>query len=100
MYTLTNTQTKWVAIAVAITISFCFLASLISFHYSMEQLESENKELWKQIGKLHQTNDELSIKIHMLAEKDLKSAKELDDVETLQRIQAQAIVDLRKVRKH
>jgi hypothetical protein len=66
----------------------------------MERLESENKELWKQIGKLHNVNDELTQRIHILAEKDLKSAKELDDVETLQRIQAQAIVDLRKVRKH
>jgi outer membrane murein-binding lipoprotein Lpp len=100
MYTLTNTQTKWVAIAVAITISSCFLASLISCHYGMEQLESENKELWKQIGKLHQTNDELSIKIHTLTERNIKASKELDDVEALQRIQAQAIFDLKKSKKH
>ena len=97
---MTNIQTKWVAIAVAITVSSCFLASLLSFHYSMEQIVSENKELWKQIGKLHQMNDELSIKIHVITERNLKASKELDDVEALQRIQAQAIFDLKKSKKH
>jgi len=97
---LTNIQTKWVAIAVAITVSSCFLASLLSFHYSMEQIASENKELWKQIGKLHQMNDELSIKIHVITERNFKASKEIDDIEALQRIQAQAIFDLKKSKKH
>ena len=97
---MSNTQTKWVAVAVAITVSSCFLASLISFHYSVEQLESENKELWKQVEKLHQTNDDLNQKIHVLAERNVKTAREIDEVEALQRMQAQAIFDLKKGKKN
>jgi hypothetical protein len=66
----------------------------------MEQLESENKELWKQIDKLHQANDDLNQKIHVLAERNVKTTKEIDDVEALQRIQAQAILDLKKGKKN
>jgi len=49
---LSNTQTKWIALAISIVVSLCFLAALVEFRSEMELMRRSQTDLQKQIEKL------------------------------------------------
>jgi hypothetical protein len=99
---LSNTQTKWIALAISIVVSLCFLAALVEFRSEMELMRRNQTDLQKQIEKLQLADIELNEqlrKAHSLSELNIK---EISEVQALQRKQGLDLESLKtkKIKKH
>ena len=99
---MSNTQTKWIALAISIVVSLCFLAALVEFRSEMELMRRSQTDLQKQIEKLQLADIELSEqlrKAHSLSELNIK---EISEVQALQRKQGLDLESLKtkKIKKH
>ena len=99
---MSNTQTKWIALAISIIVSLCFLAALIEFRGGMEQIRQSQIELQKQIEKLQLENTELSEQLKKSHSVSENTIKKLSEVQSLQRKQGLDLDDLKtkKNKKH
>ena len=99
---MSNTQTKWIALAISIIVSLCFLAALVEFRSEMELLRRSQADLQNQIEKLQLADSELNEqlrKAHSLSELNIK---EISEVQALQRKQGLDLESLKtkKTKKH
>lgn len=99
---MSNTQTKWIALAISIVVSLCFLAALVEFRSEMELLRRSQADLQNQIEKLQLADSELNEqlrKAHSLSELNIK---EISEVQALQRKQGLDLESLKtkKIKKH
>ena len=99
---MSNTQTKWIAFAISIVVSLCFLAALVEFRSEMELLRRSQADLQNQIEKLQLADSELNEqlrKAHSLSELNIK---EISEVQALQRKQGLDLESLKtkKIKKH
>ena len=93
---MTNTQTKWTALGIGITLSLTFLGTLIEFRHDMEMMERHNAELEKRIEKLQLADVEMQEKFRKMATVTLNMSQDIETVQALQRTQANEILDIKK----
>ena len=99
---MSNTQTKWIAIAISIIVSLCFLAALIEFRSEMELMHRSQMDLQKQIEKLQLDNIELHEQLRKAHSVSELNIKEISEVQSLQRKQGLDLESLKtkKTKKH
>ena len=99
---MSNTQTKWIAIAISIVVSLCFLAALIEFRSEMELMHRSQTDLQKQIEKLQLDNIELHEQLRKAHSVSEFNIKEISEVQALQRKQGLDLESLKtkKPKKH
>ena len=99
---MSNTQTKWIAIAISIVVSLCFLAALIEFRSEMELMHRSQTDLQKQIEKLQLDNIELHEQLRKAHSVSELNIKEISEVQALQRKQGLDLESLKtkKTKKH
>jgi hypothetical protein len=99
---LNNTQTKWIALAISIVVSLCFLAALVEFRSEMELMRRSQADLQKQIEKLQLADIELSEQLRKAHSVSELNIKEISEVQALQRKQGLDLESLKtkKIKKH
>ena len=99
---MSNTQTKWIALAISIVVSLCFLAALIEFRSEMELMHRSQTDLQKQIEKLQLDNIELHEQLRKAHSVSELNIKEISEVQALQRKQGLDLESLKtkKTKKH
>jgi len=99
---LSNTQTKWIALAISIVVSLCFLAALVEFRSEMELMRRSQTDLQKQIEKLQLDNIELNEQLRKAHSVSELNIKEISEVQALQRKQGLDLESLKtkKPKKH
>jgi hypothetical protein len=99
---LSNTQTKWIALAISIVVSLCFLAALIEFRSEMELIRRSQTDLQKQIEKLQLADIELNEQLRKAHSVSELNIKEISEVQALQRKQGLDLESLKtkKTKKH
>jgi uncharacterized protein YlxW (UPF0749 family) len=99
---LSNIQTKWIALAISIVVSLCFLAALVEFRSEMELMRRNQLDLQKQIEKLQLEDAELHEQLRKAYSVSELTVKEISEVQALQRRQGLDLNDLKtkKNRKH
>jgi hypothetical protein len=99
---LSNTQTKWIALAISIVVSLCFLAALVEFRSEMELMRRSQADLQKQIEKLQLADIELSEQLRKAHSVSELNIKEISEVQALQRKQGLDLESLKtkKTKKH
>ena len=99
---MSNIQTKWIALAISIVVSLCFLAALVEFRSEMELMRRNQLDLQKQIEKLQLEDAELHEQLRKAYSVSELTVKEISEVQALQRRQGLDLNDLKtkKNRKH
>ena len=99
---MSNTQTKWIALAISIVVSLCFLAALIEFRSEMELLRRSQIDLQNQIEKLQLADSELHEQLRKAHSVSELNIKEISEVQALQRKQGLDLESLKtkKIKKH
>ncbi len=99
---MNNTQTKWIALAISIVVSLCFLAALVEFRSEMELMRRSQADLQKQIEKLQLADIELSEQLRKAHSVSELNIKEISEVQALQRKQGLDLESLKtkKIKKH
>jgi len=99
---LSNTQTKWIALAISIVVSLCFLAALVEFRSEMELMRRSQTDQQKQIEKLQLDNIELNEQLRKAHSVSELNIKEISEVQALQRKQGLDLESLKtkKPKKH
>jgi hypothetical protein len=99
---LSNTQTKWIALAISIVVSLCFLAVLVEFRSDMELMRRSQTDLQKQIEKLQLEDIELHEQLRKAHSVSELNIKEISEVQALQRKQGLDLESLKtkKIKKH
>ena len=99
---MSNTQTKWIALAISIVVSLCFLAALVEFRSEMELMHRSQTDLQKQIEKLQLDNIELHEQLRKAHSVSELNIKEISEVQALQRKQGLDLESLKtkKTTKH
>lgn len=99
---MSNTQTKWIALAISIIVSLCFLAVLVEFRSEMELLRRSQIDLQKQIEKLQLEDSDLHEQLRKSHSVSELTIKELSEVQALQRKQGLDLDSLKtkKIKKH
>ncbi len=99
---MSNTQTKWIALAISIVVSLCFLAALVEFRSEMELMRRSQADLQKQIEKLQLADIELSEQLRKAHSVSELNIKEISEVQALQRKQGLDLESLKtkKTKKH
>ena len=99
---MSNTQTKWIALAISIVVSLCFLAALVEFRSEMELMRRSQTDLQKQIEKLQLDNIELNEQLRKAHSVSELNIKEISEVQALQRKQGLDLESLKtkKPKKH
>jgi hypothetical protein len=99
---LSNTQTKWIALAISIVVSLCFLAALVEFRSEMELMRRSQTDLQKQIEKLQLEDIELHEQLRKAHSVSELNIKEISEVHALQRKQGLDLESLKtkKIKKH
>ena len=95
---MNNSQTNYTAVAVAVVLGLCLLSAMININRTLEGSNQQVVKLQKQIDELKKTDADQFEQMHKMSVQIVKLNKELDDAETLQRLQAQAILSLKKRR--
>ena len=97
-----NTQTKWIALAISIVVSLCFLAALVEFRSEMELMRRSQTALQKQIEKLELEDIELYEQLRKAHSVSELNIKEISEVQALQRKQGLDLESLKtkKTKKH
>ena len=99
---MSNTQTKWIALAISIVVSLCFLAALVEFRSEMELMRRSQTDLQKQIEKLQLEDIELNEQLRKAHSVSELNIKEITEVQALQRKQGLDLESLKtkKTKKH
>jgi hypothetical protein len=99
---LSNTQTKWIALAISIVVSLCFLAALVEFRGEMELMRRSQIDLQNQIEKLQLADSELHEQLRKAHSVSELNIKEISEVQALQRKQGLDLESLKtkKIKKH
>ena len=99
---MSNTQTKWIALAISIVVSLCFLAVLVEFRSEMELMRRSQIDLQKQIEKLQLEDIELHEQLRKAHSVSELIIKEITEVKALQRKQGLDLESLKtkKTKKH
>ena len=99
---MSNTQTKWIALAISIVVSLCFLAALVEFRSEMELMHRSQTDLQKQIEKLQLADIELHEQLRKAHSVSELNIKEITEVQALQRKQGLDLESLKtkKTKKH
>ena len=99
---MSNTQTKWIALAISIVVSLCFLAVLVEFRSDMELMRRSQTDLQKQIEKLQLEDIELHEQLRKAHSVSELNIKEISEVQALQRKQGLDLESLKtkKIKKH
>ena len=99
---MSNTQTKWIALAISIVVSLCFLAALVEFRSEMELMRRSQTDQQKQIEKLQLDNIELNEQLRKAHSVSELNIKEISEVQALQRKQGLDLESLKtkKPKKH
>ena len=99
---MSNTQTKWIALAISIVVSLCFLAALVEFRSEMELMRRSQTDLQKQIEKLQLADIELHEQLRKAHSVSELNIKEITEVQALQRKQGLDLESLKtkKTKKH
>ena len=99
---MSNTQTKWIALAISIVVSLCFLAALVEFRSEMELLRRSQIDLQKQIEKLQLEDSDLHEQLRKTHSVSELTIKELSEVQALQRKQGLDLdsLKIKKIKKH
>ena len=99
---MSNTQTKWIALAISIVVSLCFLAALVEFRSEIELMRRSQTDLQKQIEKLQLEDIELHEQLRKAHSVSELNIKEITEVQALQRKQGLDLESLKtkKTKKH
>ena len=96
---MTSKQTTWAIFFIAVVTLLILLTTVQKVDDQLERSRLAVLDMQKQIDKLKAEDQELKHLIVKLTNTNVELNKDLDTTQELQRKQAQAIVDLRKVRK-
>ena len=96
---MTSKQTTWAIFFIAVITGLILLTTVQKVNDQLDRSRLAVLDMQKQIDKLKAEDQDLKHLIVKLTNTNISLNKDLDTTQELQRKQAQAIVDLRKVRK-
>jgi hypothetical protein len=96
---MTDRQVAWVLFLFTMVISFLFLGALINNNYELDTQRRKVDDLQRQIISLKKMQEEDQQKVAGILKSTAAIEKDIDNTQTLQRLQAQKISDMMKKKR-